>query len=259
MFPLHDNNPTVRFPIVTVVLIAINLLVFVWESTLPPKESLMLSIQRGFIPDRLTSLWEGEPGVVQIGDQQAELPANPQQIYLSLLTCMFLHASWGHVLGNMWFLWLFGNNVEDRIGRIRFLIFYLLGGLIATGCHWYTGPESGLPVVGASGAVSAVLGAYAVTWPKARVRTLVVLVVIITVIELPALAVLGFWFAMQLLDGLNAMKLEVGGGVAFWAHIGGFVAGCALIPLFKLGVKPPLPRTTYQPGYPRSPVRGDYY
>jgi membrane associated rhomboid family serine protease len=143
-------------------------------------------------------------------------------------------------------LWLFGNNVEDRLGHVLFFCFYLLGGLLATACHWAYDPASTTPVIGASGAVSAVLGAYAVTWPHARVKTVVFLIVFVTVIEFPALLVLGFWFVTQLIEAAGLLRLPMRGGaviaepasVAWWAHVGGFVAGLVLMPLLSAGAPP---------------------
>jgi membrane associated rhomboid family serine protease len=135
-----------------------------------------------------------------------------------------------HLLSNMWFLWLFGNNVEDRLGAFFYLFLYLLGGLIASAMHWAIDPTSTIPVIGASGAIAAVLGAYAVTWPWARVSCLVVLVVFVTIIDVPALLVLGVWFVAQVLSGQEALRHAGGGGVAWWAHVGGFLAGMALMP-----------------------------
>jgi membrane associated rhomboid family serine protease len=155
-----------------------------------------------------------------------------------MFTSMFMHAGLMHLLSNMWFLWLFGNNVEDRLGHVVYLFFYLVGGLAALACHWATNPSSPVPVVGASGAVAAVLGAYAITFPFAKVRTLVFLFVFVTIIDLPALMVLGFWFLGQLLEARHALNAGVDGGVAFMAHVGGFVAGLILMPLLG-GTRPP--------------------
>jgi membrane associated rhomboid family serine protease len=155
---------------------------------------------------------------------------------------MFLHGSWMHLLGNMWFLWLFGNNVESRIGHAPFALLYALGGLAAWIAHCaFLAPEAGYqPVIGASGAVAAVLGAYAVAWPHARIRCALFLFFILFV-ELPALLVLGIWFAMQIFSAL-AEQNALGGGVAWWAHVGGFVAGMAMMPIFASIIADPAPR-----------------
>jgi membrane associated rhomboid family serine protease len=249
LFPFHDNNPTLRPPLVTIALIVVNAAAFVAVERMPPVEQQQFIYQRGFVPRRIEQL--RDPAlriVVPLLSERPERPpwelpgqappqlflplmADPGAIYLSLLTAMFLHGSWMHLLGNMWFLWLFGNNIEDRLGHLPFLVFYLLGGLAATFCHWAVGPHSTVPVIGASGAIAAVLGGYSVTYPRARVRCLLVVIVFVTEIELPALAVLGVWFVMQLLEALGTLHLQIGGGVAWWAHVGGFVAGAGLMPL----------------------------
>jgi membrane associated rhomboid family serine protease len=144
-------------------------------------------------------------------------------------TSMFMHGGWGHILGNLWFLWVFGNNVEDSMGHLRFLLFYLLCGLGAAGAQVLSDPGSTVPMVGASGAISGVMGAYAVLYPKVRVNTAIILIIIVRIIPLPAWVMLGYWFLIQLLAG--AFGLEA--GTAFWAHIGGFVAGVALVKLFE--------------------------
>ena len=257
-FPIHDNNPTSRLPIVTVGLIVVNTVVLIWFIQQPTVTQEDVVVHRGFIPARISQL--SNPNLVvnvKLLPVAANnplkqpnvlaLPAKPSQIYLSLLTTMFLHGGWIHLIGNMWFLWLFGNNVEDRLGSVIFLCFYLLGGLLATACHWLYDPQSIIPVIGASGAVSAVLGAYAITWPHARVKTLVFLIVFVTIIEVPALWVLGFWFVSQLVEAAGLLNLPMQRGarvaepasVAWWAHVGGFAAGLLLMPLLSAGAPPP--------------------
>jgi len=256
--PLHDDNPTTRFPAATFALIGLNVLAFVWLGRLSSQQRQVLIYQRGFIPARIAQLKDPRlvvdvpiytdavvfhpfRGWVHVKQEKTlRLTADRREIYLSMLTCMFLHGSWMHLLGNMWFLWLFGNNVEDRLGSVTFLVLYLLGGMLGSCCHWARGPASFAPVIGASGAVATILGAYAVTWPWARVRTLVILVVFITLIELPAMVVLGGWFLLQLLEGTEA---GVAQNVAWWAHIGGFVAGVVLMPLFGDAVGASRPQT----------------
>ena len=260
-FPFHDDNPTVRPPVLTCALIVVNVGCFLWVSRLPTMKREELIVRHGFMPGRIAQLKDprliiDKPvptgKVIRVRDQQGrmvqlreekilQLRANRREILTSLLTCMFLHGGWMHLLGNMWFLWLFGNNVEDRLGPLLFFVIYLLGGLLASGCHWLIHQQSYAPVIGASGAVATVLGAYAITWPWARVQTFVFLFVFFTIIELPALFVLGVWFLGQLLDATKALNLGVAGGVAWWAHVGGFVAGLALMPLFAamVGVQSP--------------------
>ncbi len=251
-FPFHDDNPTERFPWVTVGLILINVLTFVQLQRLPQQKQIEQVVYHGFIPARIGGLLSGKEVTVAMPLQREVLPPwvgrerieqriyhlrpNLGEVARSLLTCMFLHAGWAHLIGNMWFLWLFGNNVEDRLGSTLYLLFYLLGGLFASGVHWLTDPSSTLPVIGASGAISAVLGAYAVTWPWAQVHTLVFLGFWITWVDLPAWTVLGFWFLGQLLEGVHAISLGIAGGVAWWAHIGGFLVGLFLMPPLRNSV-----------------------
>jgi membrane associated rhomboid family serine protease len=151
---------------------------------------------------------------------------------------MFLHGGWAHLLMNMWMLWIFGNNIEDRLGHFVYLAFYMMGGIVATLVFWVSGPNVTMPVVGASGAVAAVLGAYAITFPTAKVRTLVFFI-LIAVIDLPALVLLGVWFMLQVFSGFMGLWGVAMEPVAFWAHIGGFVAGMILMPLLSLGASPP--------------------
>jgi membrane associated rhomboid family serine protease len=243
MFPLYDNNPIQRTPVVTYLLVAINVVVFLWMSRLSEVQQEVLAYQHGFVPARVIQLSQPRPIQVPIEvavydpflgghiEQRAlELPANPRQIWASLFTCMFMHGGWMHLLLNMWFLWLFGDNVEDRLGPVLYLFIYIVGGLLGSGVHWWANPNSMVPVIGASGAIAAVLGAYAITWPWARVSTLVVLVVFVTIIDIPALVVLGAWFVGQVLSLGNAAN----SGVALWAHVGGFMAGMALMPPLSL-------------------------
>jgi hypothetical protein len=243
--PFHDDNPTVRTPVVTLLIIALNVVSFAWLIGLPPEQSRWVQWHRGFVPARIAQCFQPKllqvpvaevvPGIFGgevLVQRHVTLPPARGEILLALFTCMFLHGGWMHLIGNMWFLWLFGNNVEDRLGPARFCVLYLLGGLLASGCHWVTAPSSTAPVIGASGAVAAVLGAYAITWPWARVHTLVFLFVFITTIDLPALLVLGVWFLGQVLSGTQQLETGAAGGVAWWAHIGGFLAGMILMPLF---------------------------
>jgi membrane associated rhomboid family serine protease len=253
LLPLQDNNPTVRPPFVVYGLIAINIAVMLWQSQLTPLDENIALVKHGFIPQRIAQLSDPQLVVrvpivleqpehnVRFLAQQArpaaivELDPLPRQILASIFTTMFLHGGWLHLAGNMWFLWIFGNNVEDRLGHALFLIFYLVGGVLATTCHWAYDPRSLTPVVGASGAIATILGAYAVTWPKAEVRTFIFFG-FFTIVEIPALIWLGLWFAGQVLDAIVVGK---GLGVAVWAHIGGFVAGAFLMPILSFGAPPP--------------------
>jgi len=255
MFPLYDTNPHRRIPWLTVLIILANVAVMFWLAQRKPLEQQQIVIHRGFIPQRIQQLNDPKL-VVEVPVQQPEgqplpgVPANAakpqpiqveadqQEIYASLFTMMFLHGSWWHLISNMWFLWIFGNNIEDRLGHFFYACFYLLGGLVALACHWADDPNSTLPVIGASGAVAAVLGAYAITFPMAKVRTLF-FIVIIFVIDVPALIILGLWFLQQVLAATGQLGQGMQLGVAWWAHIGGFVAGLVLMPLMAVGAPPP--------------------
>jgi len=239
VIPLKDNIPTRRFPVLTVAIIAINVIVyFLFQEGKFATVNEEIVVDYGVIPYEITHpgdqceavgqqlVCEGQPGV------SGEAGSQPST-YLTLLTSMFMHGSVIHLGGNMLFLWIFGNNIEDAMGRLRFAGFYLLGGLAATLAQTAVDPNAAVPTIGASGAVAAVLGAYALLYPRARVVTLVIIIFFITVIQLPALLVLGAWFVLQLLDGTRELSVQGGqGGVAYWAHIGGFVFGLALIRLF---------------------------
>jgi hypothetical protein len=244
--PFHDDHPTRRTPVVTYALVAVNVLVFLWMSRLPELRQQILAYEHGFVPARILQLSQPHPIMVPVQvaildpfwgahmeQRNLELAPDSRQIWLSLLTCMFMHGSWMHLLGNMWFLWLFGNSVEDRLGPPGYLFLYLVGGLIASAAHWRVDPTSTTPIIGASGAIAAVLGAYAVTWPWARVSTLVFLVIFVTIIDVPALVVLGVWFVAQVMAGQESLHAGGAGGVAWWAHVGGFLAGMVLMPVLS--------------------------
>jgi membrane associated rhomboid family serine protease len=267
MFPLYDNLPTTRRPVITLAVIVINVLAFLCLLSQGEQQRELAVAQHGFVPKRIEQLRDpnlivpvkvGEVRRPQLGGLVVvaqplvvQLPAQPSAIYASVLTAMFLHGGWLHLLGNMWFLWIFGNNIEDHLGHFGFVCFYLLGGLLATACHWAYNPASTTPVIGASGAIAAVLGAYAITYPFARVHTLIFLIVFITTVDLPALLVLGIWFLGQVLEGSRA--LQIGGinggevGVAWWAHVGGFLAGMVLMPLLSaMAPSPPSPEPQWR-------------
>lgn len=256
--PFRDDNPVRRTPWVTYALVAANVVAFLWLWRLPPGRQQAVVFQRGFVPARMEQLWgrnlrplevevQGRPVLTPFGPavqvQTYRLEPSPREILLSLITCMFLHGGWLHLLGNMWFLWIFGNNVEDRLGPGLYFAFYILGGLLATLAQWQIDPDSTTPIIGASGAVAAVLGAYAITWPWAKVETLVVLIVFFTVIELPALVVLGVWFLGQVVEATHAIQVGSGplsyrSGVAWWAHIGGFIFGALAMPVLSSLAEP---------------------
>jgi membrane associated rhomboid family serine protease len=223
LLPIKDDIPTRRTPIVTIALIAINVIVyFVFEQGLwalgdTGNERVL---EYGAIPAEIT-----DPGF-EVGS------GHQPPFWLTLFSSMFMHGSLLHLGGNMLFLWIFGNNIEDSMGRVTFVLFYLLGGLAALGLHVVSDSESLIPTVGASGAIAAVLGAYARLYPRARVVTLVFIVIIFTVITLPALLVLGVWLLLQLLPAFSDPVTGSEGGVAYFAHIGGFVFGVLAIKLF---------------------------
>ena len=218
MIPLRDNLPTRHAPLVTLVLIGINAYAFLKLFWLGSYAGQRYILYYGLIPCSLT-------GSCQVTGRAF----SPE---VTLITSMFVHAGFFHFAGNMLYLWIFGNNVEDAMGKVRFVVFYLLCGLGAAYAQILMGPASRIPMVGASGAVSGVLGAYLLLFPHARVLTLILLGFFIQFAEIRAVFVLGFWIVIQVLNGLLTFSFE-GGGVAWFAHIGGFVAGCLLIGLFK--------------------------
>lgn len=219
MFPLRDNMPRSRFPFITLTLMAANISVFIYQVLLNPYALEHFVYLNGMVPYRVTAFLSGRAPV--------DLALAP------LFTSMFLHGGWMHLIGNMWFLWIFGDNIEDNFGHLNYLLFYVLCGLLASLTHWIAGPQSRIPSVGASGAIAGIMGAYMLLFPKARVLTLIPFVFIFTV-ELPALVMLLYWFVIQFFSGVAAVgQSQQGQGIAFWAHIGGFVAGLALCLLFR--------------------------
>lgn len=231
MFPIKDDNPTLSRPVVTVALIAANVAAWVLVQGLGTEPALSGSVcTLGLVPGRL--LGEIPGGAViplgrGMGCEVGNLPA-----WTTVLTSMFLHGGWLHLIGNMWFLWVFGNNVEDSTGRLRFLLFYLLTGAAGAAAQVAVSGPSAIPMVGASGAISGIMGAYIVLYPRVRVHMLIFLGFFITRITVPAFLMLGYWFLLQLLGGLPTLAVE-SGGVAFWAHAGGFVGGMVAIFVFR--------------------------
>jgi len=215
VIPLKDRNPRYSTPFVTVLLIVANALVFLYELSLGPRAGEKFIFTFGMVPARIEWAFTG-PSVTF------------QAAFLPLLTSLFLHGGWLHLIGNMWFLWIFGDNVEDRFGHLRYLLFYLLCGVGAGLAHILFNLNSRIPAVGASGAISGVLGAYLVLFPRARVLTLIPLFIFFFTVELPALVLLGYWFVIQALSGLGSLAIRTTGGVAWWAHVGGFLLGMAL-------------------------------
>ena len=225
MIPIRDDNPTGRAPFVTRTLIAVNVALFLYQLSLGPGLRMFM-YEWGMVPLRLSA-------ALQVGNEPVVVPA------ATLLTSTFLHGGWLHLIGNMWYLWIFGDNIEDRLGHARFLIFYLVAGVFAGFVHYLTAASSQVPTVGASGAIAAVLGGYLVAFPRARVLTLVPLFIFIQFVWLPAVLVLGLWFFYQFFSGALSLSYGAGGGVAWWAHIGGFVFGA--IAMRALGRRPRRP------------------
>jgi rhomboid family protein len=220
MFPLRDENPSRSAPVVTRVLIGLNTLVFIYELTLG-RALTPFVLTWAMVPARLTL-------AARYGEESVARPG------LTILTSMFLHGGWLHLIGNMWYLWIFGDNVEDRLGRFRYLLFYLAAGVVAALLHYAINPDSEAPTVGASGAIAGVLGAYLAAYPRARVITLVP--PFFQVMALPAALVLGFWFVMQFFSGALSLGFGgSGGGVAWWAHVGGFAFGIVFMWIVNLG------------------------
>ena len=232
VIPYHDENETQRPAYVTMTLIALCVLVWVLVQGAGSDVALATAVcNLGLIPGELTGMLRAGVGF-PIGDGMVCL-TDPGRQYTNVFTSMFLHGGWMHLIGNMWFLWLFGNNVEDSMTRPRYLVFYLLCGVAAALAQVLADPDSIIPMVGASGAISGVMGAYLVLYPRVRVYTLVPLGFYMTTIALPAWVMLLYWMAIQVFSGFaNYVVDDQGGGVAFWAHVGGFLAGVVLVKLF---------------------------
>jgi membrane associated rhomboid family serine protease len=277
LIPIRDENPTSRTAWVTLALIAANIVIFLfWQPTfatgdLGEAEQVVFFYCNAEVPwevsnqtsladggqEALQAIRQANPGVnaealqavlqgradeiFPQGNPLSNLEGCPNKSWVaSIFVAMFLHGGWLHIGGNMLFLWVFGNNVEDRMNPLVFIGFYLLGGLAAAGAQIATDPDAAIPNLGASGAIAAVLGAYLVMYPRHRVLSLVPIFFLFTLVELPAIVVLGFWFILQLFSGVGSITAEVTGGVAYWAHIGGFAAGL-LVALLFYRRKPPVP------------------
>lgn len=213
MIPLKDDNPTKTFPFVTIAIISVNIAVYIYMLTLGEKGETLFVLRGGAIPYEITHFVDIYP--------LAFIPPP-----LTLLTAMFVHGGLLHVGGNMLYLWIFGDNIEDRLGHFRFFVFYLLSGFLASLAHIIMLPHSTLPMIGASGAIAGVLGAYFLLYPRANVMTLVFFFFFVDIVRIPALVFLGLWFIIQLLS------FGAGGGIAWYAHIGGFIGGAVLVKLF---------------------------
>ena len=227
MFPLHDNNPIRITPYVTYGLIGANIFIFLYQLSLPPQQLNEFFHVAAVVPRELTASLAG-------------IPVNqPVPEWMTLITSQFLHGGFLHIAGNMLFLWIFGNNVEDRLGHVKYWIFYLACGALAALTQWFFSQNSGIPSLGASGAIAGVMGAYILRFPRAQVLTLVFLGFFITTVRIPAIFFLGFWFVQQALYGVASLNApsNIGmesGGIAYWAHAGGFVFGAILGPLLGL-------------------------
>ncbi|MCX8051468.1 MAG: rhomboid family intramembrane serine protease [Chlorobi bacterium] len=235
MIPLHDTIPSRRVPVMNWVIIGLNTVVFLLELSLPERSLETVIHLFGIVPARFTD------------PQWAEWMGYPHS-YLPMLTNMFLHSGWGHFVGNMWTLYIFGDNVEDRMGPTRYLLFYLITGIAASITHIVLHPTSTVPAIGASGAISGVMAAYMFLFPGSRIVFLFPILFLPYFIELPALLYIGVWFIGQLISGVTVLSItDRAAGIAFWAHIGGFVAGAVLYRLFA--------RQRYRQSYPDEYVR----
>jgi membrane associated rhomboid family serine protease len=232
MIPLSDENPTLRTPVVTFAIITLNVAVWILVQGMGSEPALSRAVcELGLIPGEL--LHQIPPGTSFPVGPDSSCVLGYGESWYTPLTSMFLHGSWFHLLGNMWFLWLFGNNVEDSMGRLRYAAFYILCGLAAAGFQVFLTPGSAIPMVGASGAISGVMGAYLILYPRVRVYCIVPIGIFPISIALPAWTMLIYWAGLQMVSGLiGMMGAQDEGGVAFGAHVGGFFAGVVLIKLF---------------------------
>jgi membrane associated rhomboid family serine protease len=277
VIPIRDNIPTDHFPVITAAIIAINVLVFLflqgpsfsgdqvktkpvvefgaipYRVTHPGKECSLVRIQdptTGAVSEEVVCEGTSDFRAVEQQAPGALQPLDDAPWFVTLLSSMFMHGGWLHIAFNMLFLWIFGNNIEDSMGKLRFVVFYLLGGLVALGAQVAVDPNSTVPTVGASGAIAAVLGGYLLLYPRAQVLTLVFLIFFFFFIEIPAVVMLGIWVLLQFLPAVGQLAnpdVAGGGGVAYFAHLGGFLFGLAAIHLFAK-------RRSAQYGQPKYPV-----
>lgn len=219
MFPLRDDNPQFNTPYAVYLILALNVFCWLVLQGAGFGEALPQSVcNYGLVPASLQGDYSHSACTNNLG-------------WAGLLTSMFMHGGWMHIIGNMWFLWVFGGNVEDSMGSVRFAIFYVLCGLFAAAAQVSAGPNSGVPMVGASGAIGGIMGGYIMLFPRVKVQMGIILIVIFTTFRIPAVVMLGYWIAVQVIGGISSSGS--GGGVAFWAHVGGFGAGAALVWIFK--------------------------
>lgn len=229
MVPLKDENPTRSIPYVTYTLIGLNILVFLYELSLAPQSLTQFFYHWAVVPNELTTSLQWQNGITALDVRE----------WSTLISAQFLHAGFLHLGGNMLYLWIFGNNVEDEIGKVKFVIFYLTCGIVASLAQWFFARESMIPSLGASGAIAGVMGAYILRYPKVNILTFIPLGLFFTTVRVPAYVYLGFWFVQQALYGLTSLDAPAmvgmeNGGVAYWAHAGGFVVGAVLGPMFGL-------------------------
>jgi membrane associated rhomboid family serine protease len=249
MFPYKDENPTERPAVITVSIIIANVLAFILVQGGGAQGPLVRSVcDLGLVPGEILRSVRPGSGVELAPGMVCMVGAVPK--YWTVITSMFMHGGWFHLIGNMLFLWVFGNNIEDAMGHVKFVFFYLLCGIAAAATQTFISPHSIVPMVGASGAISGVLGAYLLLYPKVRVHTLIILPIYITTVALPAWVMLGYWALLQLLSGLGSLSEIEKGGVAFFAHVGGFLAGLILVRLFAsdevLRSRPTQPASYYR-------------
>ncbi|HEY9165980.1 MAG TPA: rhomboid family intramembrane serine protease [Candidatus Kryptonia bacterium] len=218
MLPLKDRNPSRTFPIVNYLLIAANVAVFFYELSLGPKLDVFF-LKYGLVPARFFELAGSHTHIFMR--------------YFPFFSSMFLHSGWMHIIGNMWFLFIFGDNVEDKLGHGNYFVFYILSGLAASALQAFVSSSSSAPTIGASGAISGVLGAYLVMFPKAKVVTFIFIFFFFDIIEMYAVIFIGIWFVLQFVSGLQSWGLDTSGGIAWWAHVGGFAAGILMVPILK--------------------------
>lgn len=215
MIPIRDRNPSGTFPYVTIGIIVVNIFIFLYELSLGPDLGVFLH-QYGVVPAKITYYY-----------RTSDLTLI--DTFFPFLSSTFLHGGFIHLIGNMWFLWIFGDNIEDKLGHVKYFVFYILCGIIASSAHVFFNSQSENPCIGASGAIAAVLGAYMVTFPRARVVTIVPIFFFLQIIELPAVVVLGFWILIQFFSGAVSLTASTSGGsIAWWAHVGGFTSGIIL-------------------------------
>ncbi|MEA5114208.1 MAG: rhomboid family intramembrane serine protease [Geobacteraceae bacterium] len=241
MIPLKDYNPTRHFPIVTVLLIAINVIAFLQDRLTGHYEPMLVETARGIV--RINHFVGGLSARFSL--VPAQLAAHPADTWYNVFTSMFLHGNWLHIGSNMLYLWIFGNNIEDSLGRFKFIVFYFCCGMAAAATQFLSAPGSSVPMVGASGAVAGVMGAYLILYPHARILTLLPIFIFFTFIEVPAFVIIGYWALLQFISAnwINSGSAQQG-GIAYFAHIGGFTAGIIL--LFLLGGRPSARRQDFR-------------